>query len=148
MAISGKDFDFSGPAGTLFFCNKDNAGGTLACNTSTWMVRNTSTNRNWIRTEGFTTKGKNVTKIKLWVHDVNLTNDHGEHKGILGLSSTLYNPADYSTVSIPSFTYQGNTGYNLYTEYTFNTYCTELSVDLNPNTTYYMYASVSAGGAW
>lgn len=146
MAISGKDFDFSGPGGSLFFCNEDNGGTTQKCGTTTWTVRNHN-QHTWVRTSGFTTGGKNVTKVRLWTHDTLTTSYYGEYKGILGLSSTLYNPENYPT-AIPSFTYQGYTGSNQYKDYTFNTYYTDLDVDLNPNTTYYMYVSVSSGGAW
>lgn len=144
MALTGKDFDFSGPGNSLYYCDGD-AGTTTACGTSSFTIRN-YTYHTWLRTTSFKTGGKNVTKIRLWAHDTSATANYG-YKGILGLSSTLYSPSDY-TSSIPSFTYQGETGTNLYQTYTYNTYYVDLSVNLNPNTNYYMYVGVKSGGAW
>lgn len=144
MALSGKNFDFSGPGGSLYYCDGD-AKSTTACGTSGFTIRN-YTYHTWLRTNSFKTGGKNVTKIRLWAHDTSATSYYG-YKGILGLSSTLYNPSDYSS-SIPSFTYSGQTGTNYYETYTYNTYYVDLNVNLNPNTDYYMYVGVASGGAW
>lgn len=144
MALSGKNFDFNGPGGSLYYCDGD-AKSTTACGTSSFTIRN-ATYHTWLRTGSFKTGGKNVTKIRLWAHDTSATSYYG-YKGILGLSSTLYNPSDYSS-SIPSFTYSGQTGTNYYETYTYNTYYVDLNVNLNPNTDYYMYVGVASGGAW
>lgn len=146
MAISGMDKDFY--TSNLYFANNGNNGSYSNCGTSNWTVRNASSNRNWLKTAGFTTGGKNVTKIRLFVHDCSLVTTYGSsYKAILGLSSTDYNPASY-TSAIPSFTYSAETQTNYYNTYTYNTYYVDLNVNLNPNTTYYMYAATTSGGAW
>lgn len=153
MALSGMNHDFSGPGNNLYFCKANR--GESSVGTSSWTIRNQSTDnqRYWLRSDGFTTGNKNVTKLQILIYDCSMVSQYEgtnqTFKAILGVSDVLYSTSTYIN-QIPDFKWKGETRKNLYSTTTdpYNGYEVTLDVDLKPNTTYYLYVSITSGGAW
>lgn len=127
-----------------------NSSGTGTQNnlTDSYCIRNNSSANSWIRTAGFTTGTKKVTKLRVYHVDCTTLSTYGSWiTAKCGISSSLIN---WTSSGVPScnwvassnFTYQKSSdGYNGY-------YC-DITCELMPGTTYYIYIWVAAsGGAW
>lgn len=122
--------------------------GSQVNTTDAYCIRNSTSQNSWVRTAGFTTGTKKVTKLRVYHVDCNSISNYGSWiTAKCGISSSLINwtssgVPSCSWVASSNFTYQKSSdGYNGY-------YC-DITCELMPGTTYYIYIWVSvSGGAW
>lgn len=129
-----------------YYVNSSGTGSQVA-KLGGYCIRNNSSMNSWIRTAGFTTGTKRVTKVRVYHVDCNALSYYGSYSAKCGISSSL---VSWTSSGVPSctwtssgtFTYlKSSDGYNGY-------YC-DIDCDLMPGTTYYIYIWVSSsGGAW
>lgn len=121
--------------------------GSQVTTTDSYCIRNNSSINSWVRTAGFTTGTKRVTKIRVYHVDANALSTYSS-TATCGISSSLINWSNGNAVPSVTWKATGNFTYSKSSDGYNGWYC-DINCDLMPGTTYYIYIWVSnSGGAW